>query len=57
MALDSEGNSLEDQQASEFIRGRFPGRYSAPLTGETSNARDATTAEAAVNAAQDTHLE
>ena len=50
---DFEGNSLEGWQASEFIRGRFPGRYSAPLTGDTSNARAATTAEASPNAAQD----
>ena len=53
VALDFEGNSLEGRQASEFIRGRFPGRYGAPLTGDTSNAPATTTAEAATNAAQD----
>ena len=50
---DFEGDSLEGQQASEFIRGRLPGRYGAPLTGYTSIARAATTAEAASNAAQE----
>ena len=53
VALDFEGNSLEVRQASEFIRGRFPGRYGAPLTGDTSTVRATTTAEAAAKAAQD----
>ena len=53
VALNFAGNSLEGRQASEFIRGRFPGRYGAPLTGDTSNAPATTTAEAATNAAQD----
>ena len=53
MALDFEGDSLEGRQASEFIGVRFPGRYVAPLTGNTSIARASTTAEAATNAAQD----
>ena len=53
MASDFEGTSLEGQQASKFIRGRFPGRYGVPLTGDASIARAATTAEAAANAAQD----
>ena len=53
MASDFEGNSLEGRQASEFIRGRFTGRYGAPLTGDTYIARAATTAEAAANAVQD----
>ena len=52
VASDFEGNSLEGRQSSKFIRGRFPGRYGAPLTGETSTARAATTAEASANAAQ-----
>ena len=52
VASDFRGNSLEGRQASEFIRGRFPGRYGAPLTGDTTTASAATTAEAAVNAAQ-----
>ena len=36
VASDVRGNSLEGRQASEFIRGRFPGRYGAPLTGDTT---------------------
>ena len=52
MASDFEENSLEGRQASKSIKGRFPGRYCAPLTGDTSTARATTTAEAAVNAAQ-----
>ena len=53
VASDFEGNSLEVQQALEFIRGSFPCCYGAPFTGDTSIARSATTAEAAANAAQD----
>ena len=53
VASDFEGNSLEGRQASEFIRGRFQGRYGAPLTGDSSIVRAAATAEAAANAAQD----
>ena len=53
VALEFEGKYMEGRQTTEFIRGRFPGRYGAPLTGDTSNARAATTAEAAANEAQD----
>ena len=49
---DFEGNSLEGRQASEFIRGRFPGRYGAPLTVDTCIARAANASEDAANAAQ-----
>ena len=51
--MDFEGNSLEGRQASEFIRGRFPGRYGASLNGYTSIARAGTTTEAAADADQD----
>ena len=44
VASDFEGNSLEGCQASKFIRARFPGHYGAPLTGDTSTARAATSA-------------
>ena len=53
VVLDFQGDSLEGLQASEFIRGRFPGRYGVPLTGDTSIARAPTTLEAAANADQD----
>ena len=50
---DFEANSLEGRQASEFIRGQFPGRYGAPHTGDTTSSRVATTVEAATHAAHD----
>ena len=53
LTSDFEGNSLEGRQASKFIRGSFTGRYGAPLTGDNSTARAATTTKAAANAAQD----
>ena len=52
MASNFEGNSLEGRKSSEIIRGRFPGRYVAPLTRDTSIARAATTADAAANVDQ-----
>ena len=53
VASDFEGNSLEVRQASEFIRGRFPGRYGAPISRDISIACAATTVEAAANVAHD----
>ena len=53
MASDFEDNSLEGRQASDFIRGRFPGRYYAPIAGDTTTARAAATTEAAAHAAHD----
>ena len=48
-----EVNSLKGRQASDFIRGRFQGRYSTPHNGDTTNSRAATTVEATAHAARD----
>ena len=49
-----EVNSLEGRQESEFIRGRLPGCYGAPLApGDTTSARAAPTSEASTHAARD----
>ena len=54
MPSDFKVNSLEGRQASEFIRGRFLGRYGAPLApGYTTSARVAPTAEASAHAARE----
>ena len=41
---------MEGLQASKLIRGRFPGRYGAPLTRDTTTTRAVTTAGSAANA-------
>ena len=52
-ASDFEANLQEGQQAAEFIQGRFPGRYGAPLTpANTMSACVAPTAKAASHAAR-----
>ena len=53
-ASDFEANLQDGRQAAEFIRGRFPSRYGAPLAPvDTTSARVTPMAKASIHAARD----